>query len=179
MTRSLLDLIPSKAVDVVGIYDEDFNQLFDTARPVKASVKAEATFFNHPLESSATRTDHIIFNPVEISLSMILSGDEYRNVYAQIKQSFLDQAPLIIQTRADTYQNMYIQGIPHDETPDAYDAIILSFNVRETQVATTEVTFLPEAQADTSTKNRGQQEPRDTTDSEEESSSFLFRWFGS
>lgn len=179
MTRSLLDLIPSPAVDVVGIYDDQFNQLFDTARPIKATVKPEATFFNHPLESSATRTDHIIFNPVEISLSLILSGDEYRNVYAQIKQAFIDQQQLIIQTRSGAYQNMYIQGIPHDETPDAYDAIILSFNVRETQFAVTEVTFIPAAQGDISTKSRGQQEPRDPTDAEASSGSLLFRWFGS
>ena len=98
MTTTLRSLVPSFAVDVVGVYDVNFNQVFPDGRPIKATVKEEATFFKHPLENSASRTDHIIFNPVEVSLSVILTGYQYRNVYQQIKQIFRAQTELIVQT---------------------------------------------------------------------------------
>lgn len=177
MTTTLRSLVPSFAVDVVGVYDVNFNQVFPDGRPIKATVKEEATFFKHPLENSASRTDHIIFNPVEVSLSVILTGYQYRNVYQQIKQIFRAQTELIVQTKTDTYESMYIQGIPHDETPYSYDAVIMNLNLAETQLAATEVTFQPSNSADTDTVNRGQQEPGTPNDAQQAQGSTLSRIF--
>lgn len=177
MTQSLLNLTPTSAVDVVGVFDVNFNQVFPDGRPIKATINEEATFFKHPLESSATRTDHIVFNPVDINLSVVLTGDQYRNVYKQIKQIFRDQTQLIVQTKTDTYENMYIQGMPHDETPESYDSVIISLALSETQLALTEVTFVPSDLADSNTVDRGQQEPGTPTDAESSRGSTLSRVF--
>ena len=88
----------TKAVDVVGVFDVDFNQLFAGARPLKASIKEDSTFFKHPLESSAVRADHIIRNPVELALALIMSGEDYKSVYQEIKQTYRSQVQLIVQT---------------------------------------------------------------------------------
>lgn len=177
MTVSLRNLTPTAAVDVVGVYDTDFNQVFPDGRPMKASIKEDATFFKHPLESSATRTDHIIFNPVEVNLTVLLTGEQYRNIYQQIKQIFRAQTQLIVQTKTDTYENMYIKGIPHDETSESYDAVVMSLILDETQLAVTEVTFQPSNTADSSTSDRGQQEPKQPTDAEQFRGSTLSRIF--
>lgn len=178
MTFSLLNLIPTAAVDVVGVYDADFNQVFAGAQTIKATIKNDATLFRHPLEDGTEITDHSIFNPVEISLTAILSGNQYRNVYQQIKQAFRDRSQLIVQTRADSYSNMYISGMPHDETPDAYDAIIVSIQLQEAEFSTAEIVFSPANDADKTTKSRGQQEPVEPTANEAQQGSTLFRWFG-
>ena len=116
----------TKAVDVVGVYDVDLNQVFPGARPLKATISDEATFFKHPLESSATRTDHIIFLPVKIAMSVMMTGEDYKSVYQQIKQIYRSQTQLIVQTKTDTYENIFIKSIPHEESPENYDSIIMN-----------------------------------------------------
>ena len=168
----------TRAVDVVGVYDVDFNQVFPDARPLKASVSDEATFFKHPLESSATRTDHIIFQPIKITMSVMMSGDDYKSVYQQIKQIYRNQIQLIVQTKTDTYEDIYIQSIPHEESPENYDSIIMNLALEETKVAVTEITFAPESEADNDTTSRGQQEPETPSNVQEQRGSTLSRWFG-
>lgn len=170
--------IATKAVDVVGVYDIDFNQVFLNARPLKASVSDEALFFKHPLESSATRTDHIIFQPVKISMSIMMSGKDYRNVYKQVKQIYKSQTQLIVQTKTDTYENIYIQSIPHEESAKNFDSVIMNLLLDETKLAVTEVKYIPESQSDSNTKNRGQQEPKTSNATQEQKGSTLSRWFG-
>jgi hypothetical protein len=168
----------TKAVDVVGVYDVDFNQVFPEARPLRASVTEEAVFFKHPLESSATRTDHIIFQQIKIVMSMIMSGENYENVYKQIKQVYRSQTQLIVQTKTDTYEDIYIQGIPHEESPENFDSVIINLMLEETQQAVTVIIFNPESQSDRDTKNRGQQESSTPTDAQGQRGSTLARWFG-
>lgn len=168
----------TKAVDVVGVYDVDFNQVFPEARPLKASVSDEALFFKHPLESSATRTDHIIFQPIKISMPVMMSGEDYKSVYQQIKQIYRSQTQLIVQTKTDTYENIYIQSIPHEESAENFDSIIMNLMLEETQLAVTVITFAPESQSDSDTKNRGQQESSTPTEAQEQRGSTLSRWFG-
>jgi hypothetical protein len=169
--------IATKAIDVVGVYDVDFNQLFPNARPLKASISDEALFFKHPLESSATRTDHVIFQPVKISLSMIMSDENYQSVYKQIKQVYRDQTQLIVQTKTDTYEDIYIQGIPHEESPANFDSVIMNLMLEETKIAVTTIIFAPLLQSDSDTKNRGQQESKIPTNAQEQRGSTLSRWF--
>lgn len=170
--------VATKAVDVVGIYDVDFNQLFPNARPLKASVSDTALFFKHPLESSATRTDHVIFQPVKIGMSMSMSGEDYISVYKQIKQAYRNQTQLILQTKTDTYENIYIQSIPYEETPANFDSVLMNLMLEETKIAVTVITFIPESESDNNTKNRGQQRPKTPTDAQEKKGSTLYRWFG-
>ena len=168
----------TKAVDIVGVFDVDFNQVFPGARPLKASVSDEALFFKHPLESSATRTDHIIFQPVKIAMSMVMSGKDYKSVYQQVKQTYRNQDQLIVQTKTDTYENIYIQSMPHEESPGNFDSVVMNLMLEETQLAVTVITFIPEEQKDSDTKNRGQQESSTPTEAQEQRGSTLSRWFG-
>ncbi len=175
MTQQLTNLTPTAAIDVVGIFDINFNQLFADGSPIKATIKDEATFFKHPLESSAVRTDHIIFNPVQIQLAVMLTGEEYRNVYQQIKTAYRGQTQLIVQTKTDTYENMYIQSIPHDEDPDLFDAVIMALTLQETQISVSRFDFIPESLANRDTVNRGQQDSEDATESQEDRGTLALR----
>lgn len=175
-------VIPTAAVDVVAIFSEipdgsdpgfldtvssiflgtnvvQENQLISDARPMRASIQEASEFFQHPLETSKYVTDHKIITPVEISITMILTGETYRDTYAQIKQLFLDSTPLVVQTKTDIYTNQIIQSIPHEEDPELFDGISLTFNTREIQFASTEVAFAPFDQTEQGTVERGQQQP--------------------
>lgn len=126
--------IPSAASDVVAILDSGFNQIFASARPIKAFVNEPSKPMEHPLETGSIVTDNIIFLPREIELSMILPAPDYRSVYAQIVQTFRTATLLTVQTRTSTYKNMIIIAPPHEENADMFDAIPMIVKLKEVQI---------------------------------------------
>jgi hypothetical protein len=177
MTQSTSNLIPTSSADIVGIFDVNFNQLFSAARPVRASIKEASTFFAHPLEDSSSRVDHVIFNPIEIGFDLVMSGEDYRNTYQDVKQVYLDQTQLIVQTKTETYENMYIQSIPHNEEVGLFDAVAMSVTIVEAQIAATEITFVPQRAKDRSTANKGRVEGQSPSETQEQRGSVLSRVF--
>lgn len=141
---ALLDtLIPNASADIVAVFDENFSQVFENARPVKAMVKEYAKVMEHPIETGATITDHRVIQPIEIELSMILASDDYRSVYQQIRQLYLDATLLTVQTKTATYENMLISEMPHDEDPDQFDSVILALRMKEVDFVTATFGTLP------------------------------------
>jgi hypothetical protein len=152
-------------VDVVGIYDNDtYDQLFSTARPVKANIKRDAKVMSHPIEQGALVQDFMIFQPVEIELSLILASDgEYQAVYKAIEACFLSGNLVSIQTKANVFPNMLIEAMPHEESPDMFDAIPLAVKLHEVQQVVVQYQALTASNvqqpADQSTVNTGTQQP--------------------
>lgn len=159
----ILPNLPNAASDVVAVYDADFNQVFTEARPMKAMVNESSKTMEHPVETGITITDHRIILPIEIELSMVLASDAYRSVYEQIKQLFLDATLLTVQTKAGTHQNMIIESLPRDESPDMFTAVAVGLRLKEVKFVTAKFGTLPEKsvsdKAQSSTVNRGEQQP--------------------
>lgn len=167
-------------IDVVGIYDAEFNQLFETARAIKASVKEDSKLMEHPVENGATITDYSIILPIEIELSMIAAGVEaYRAVYNQIKQAFVSRSVLVVQTWTGLYRNMLIQSMPHEEDPALADAIAIALRLKEVKIVEAQYAALTARQvrnpSHASTVARGQQQPQQATTAR--SGSILFGVF--
>lgn len=150
---------PTAAVDVVGVYDSSFNQLFEMARPSKANVNPQAKTADHPVESGSEISDNKVILPVEIELYVFVT--DYRNTYQKINAAFIGQDLLTVQTRTGTYENMTITGIPHEETPEMFNVVTMAISLK--QITLIDATFqaLPPAQVkkprDSSTVDRGQQ----------------------
>lgn len=119
------------AVDVVGIFDENLQQVFQEARPLKADVKETAQVMTHPIETGVKIADNKIINQVEITLNVMINSRYYNSVYTQIKQAFVSGTLLSIQTRTGVYPNMIVRSMPHQETPDEYDSIIMQLDFIE------------------------------------------------
>lgn len=163
--QSVLSLF---GVDVVGIYDNDtFEQLFQTARPIKANIKRDAKIMEHPIETGSLVQDFMIIMPVEIELSLLLASDgEYQAVYQAIKSYWLTGTQISIQTKADVFPNMLIQAMPHEESADMFDAIPLAIKLRQIQQVLVQYQALTAKQvqkpADQSTVNTGTQQPQES-----------------
>lgn len=153
----------SAATDVVGVFDQNFNQVFEGARPIKANVKERSKPMEHPIETGATVTDHRIILPNEIALSVVLRASEYRDVYQQVKQLYEKAAILAVQTRTGLYRDMFIVELPHDEEPDMYDTVAMVLNMKQVQLITVQSGRLIAGTVrnpnNTSTVNRGEQQP--------------------
>lgn len=159
---------PSAAADQVALLKASgFTQVASKARPMKATVKETAKAMEHPVEDGATITDHRIIQPVEIDLSLILSGADYRDTYQELKTLFTDAELLIVQTRTDNYADMIITDLPHDETPDMTDAVAVALRLRQVKTVKAVYGSLPpravSRPADASTTKRGEVSPQTAT----------------
>jgi hypothetical protein len=119
------------AQDVVGVFDSGFNQLFEEARTMKASVKETAKGMKSPIETGSTVTDHIVFNPDVIDLYVVVQAGAVQDTYQEIKSLYKSATLMSVQTNTDTYDNMYITEMPHDETPEMFDAVGITIKFEE------------------------------------------------
>lgn len=178
LNHHLTALIPSAAVDIVGFYDKDFNQVFSKARPMKAIIKESSKVMEHPLEQGATMVDHRVILPIEIEILVLLNSEDPRDVYQQIKQVFLSASLLNVQTRAAVYSNQLMYDIPHEEDPEIYDAFALSIKLKEALLVTAqEGKIAPRNKKNSSTTNRGNQQGKEASKTDTEKTSLLYRAF--
>ena len=156
------------AVDIVGIFDSKFTQLFVDARVINASVNESANFMAHPVENGTTIVDHKVIMPVEIDFSLILKEDTYRDTYYQLKQAFLGGDTFSIQTLTDTYYDMAFVSMPHTETPDMIGTVAVALKMREVLIVEAVFESLPPSSVkvanDADTKSRGAQSPQPETE---------------
>src|ERR1700746_2218343 len=110
-------------LDVVGLFDSNFNQVFATSRPVRANVVEESTMFKHPLETGYKISDHRIIEPVEINMIVKLPEATFRDVYNSLRAGFKAGTAYTIRTRTGNYPNMILAAVPHEERPEDWESI--------------------------------------------------------
>lgn len=176
-----MTLQPSaRALDVVGLYDDEFRQLAEGARPIKAIVYEESRVMDHPVEDGSTITDHRVKLPTEIELSLLLRSP--RDDYAQIRGLYERAELLTVLTRTGAYSNMLISGMPYEEDPSLFDTVPLALRLRAVVLVQAQFQALPERQVanprDASTKRKGEQTTTEAGESATRRSSSLYRIFG-
>ena len=183
---TILDsLNPFKSVaDVVAIYDENMEQVFSGARIIKAILKPTSQLMVHPVETGNTIVDDKIILPVEIDLSVIFDSDTVSEEYQNVKQAFRDSKLFSLQTRVDTFTNLVIADIPHQEDADMYATVSMNLKLKEVQFVQAQFDTLPpkkvEDKKDSTTAKRGQITAKDAADGspvQEKSQSILFELF--
>lgn len=152
----------STNTDIVAVYDQNYNQVFKNARSLKAVVKEEAKSMEHPLENGSMIVDHRVILPVEIELSLITQKESAQDLYKVIRQYYLNSSLLIVHTRSGVYENQYITSMPHEESPDQIDVLIIALKLKQAQFATTQTSTIvtPKNPSNTTTLNRGTLQPQ-------------------
>jgi len=72
-----------------------------------------------------------VFQPVEIELPVMVIGRRGGSLYGEIRELFRAAVILTVQTRAETYDNMLLTAMPHDERPEEFDALTITLQLRE------------------------------------------------
>lgn len=151
--------------DVVGIWDQNFNQFVPFSRPMSCRVTEPTKNMEHPIETGSVITDHRVILPVEIELSLIMDGAYYVDQYAQIKTAMIKAELFYVHTKTGAYKNMMITDIPHEETPENFDTIIMSLKLKEVILVSASYEPLPPRKVaqktNSSTKDRGQVNGKD------------------
>lgn len=155
--------VPTGAQDVIAVLNSDFEQVFEKARAVKATIMRASKAMEHPLETGATVTDHRIVLPVNIELSMLLTSEDYRAVYQQVRDLFVKGELLTVQTRVDSFPSMLIEKMPHDETPEMFDGVALALSLKEAQFVQPQFsTVKVEKPKNSATVKQGQKQPTES-----------------
>ena len=128
---------------VTALFDEDGNQLFETVGILEMSTAPSNTFAEHTLEDGKVVIDNKIVNRVLISVTAILSPDDFKQVYANIKEADQNSTKFTIQNRVDTYRNMYIESYPYSESSAIANTIAVNINFIEQQFVKAKVENLP------------------------------------
>jgi hypothetical protein len=144
-------------LDIVGVFDDSFNQVFAEARPVRAFPRPSARLMDHPLETGQIVSDYKVILPVELQMELILPSPFSRDLYAEIWQLWQQSELLTVQTKASSYPNMIIAEIPHEETPEKYDALPMTIRFRQVQVVTSVTSYAPADPTQANTQNLGNQ----------------------
>lgn len=152
--------------DIVGIFTSGFQQLFPSARPLRANVVPSSQLMEHPIETGAKIADHRVFNPIEINVVAVLTPEEFTNAYQAIATAYRSEELLIVQTKTGPVENMCLVAIPHDETPQMGDTIAITLKFKEVEFVEAQFEALPPDRVankkDASTKSRGEQQTTTT-----------------
>lgn len=159
------DQLASYEQDVVGIFDpESGTQLFLQAYAMKGNVVRDSKIMDHPLENGQPVSDYKIILPVAIDIGILIDSTDQDGTYASISAAFLSSQFLTVQMNADTYENMVVSGMPHDESPDMWGMLVVSLRLREAQLVTVQFQSLTANDVanptDQSTVNTGEQTPQ-------------------
>jgi len=133
------------------------------AEPVKVTVMQQSRVMDHPIEDGSSISDFKILLPIEIEFSLIVDNGSAKDVYQNLVAGWKAATEYTIQTRIDTYTNMIIAAMPHDETVDMMSATAFALKFRQVIVVDTQYQSLPPAAVanadDTSTTDRGAVQP--------------------
>ena len=172
-----LQVFSNGSLDRVAIYDSNFNPVLTRSKKMGASVDNSAQITRQPLENGETFTDHIIYEPVGISMSLIMQANDYRIEYPQLKQFYDNAEELIITLGTGVYDNMVLETIPSQETTSQYDCVIVNATFIYKKTVTPEFQEVPKQAQNTSTVKTGTVTADTPSDSQEGESSELLKFF--
>lgn len=160
--------IATRAQDAVALLDSNLNQVATGARIITAQVTEESQVMSHPVETGGTIEDEIVFSPITINLNIILDASSYRSTYQEIKQLYTRRTLLTVQTKADSYQSLVIENMPHDEDASLFDTIAIAIRLKEVKFVETEYeAYTPtkvRTPADASNKKTGEANKTEASD---------------
>lgn len=152
---------------VTALFDENGDQLFSTVGILSVGVSPANQFAQHTLENGTVISDNKIRMQNKITVKAILSPEDYKSVYQEIKEADTNNVKFTIQTRVDSYDNMYIESRPYEESSKISNTIALMINFIEQQYVNVETTVLTSSQvktaADADTTTSGTKLPKSDT----------------
>lgn len=150
---------------VTALFDEYGIQLFPTVGILSVSVSPSNQFAQHTLETGVVVSDNKIRMQNKITVKAILDPEDYLSVYQKIKEADNNSTKFTVQTRVDSYDNMYIESRPYEESSKMSDTIAMMINFIEQQFVEVTTTVLTAAKvkvpADADTTNSGTKLPKE------------------
>lgn len=155
-------VISNKAV---SIYEDNQEILTDVVL-MDVDAQDDAQTMDHPVESGATITDHIIFNPNEVTLRCWMPTIPflYYRALREIESLYKQSREVTIKIRSDVFQPLIMTGKPVKVGADNLDNIVYELSFKQILKAVSQYVPLPVSQVrhkqDASTVSSGEKQPQ-------------------
>jgi len=120
---------------IVAIYVDNSEVLVD-CDIVECVVNDKAQLMEHPTESGTKISDHKVFQPMELTLTIALPYLNSEKSYDELYSLFRGNAVITVQTKAQVYKNLQIISIPHEERAGAIDRLFFKISLKEAIIVT-------------------------------------------
>lgn len=122
---------------VIILDNDSLEELWEGSDIMSVSVSETSKATRYAVEDGTNRNDHVIKNPVEISINMMLVG-KIAQLFQLLKQTYLEHKLVTVQTKTDVYTNMLVEGIPHEQDTGMTDGVTVNVKMVEWQEVTPE-----------------------------------------
>lgn len=107
-----------------GVYildNDSLEHIWPGAEVMNLSVTQTATATKFAVEDGTTRSDHVVQNPIEISITILLV-DDISQAFEEILDTYESTRLVTILTRTAVYTDLLVVAIPQTQKSDALDA---------------------------------------------------------
>lgn len=115
---------------VIILDNDTLQELWVGSDIMRVSVHETSKATRYTVEDGTSRNDHVIQNPIEIEISMVLAGEVAR-LFQLLKQTYLERNLVTIQTKTDVYTNMLVEEIPHEQDSGMTDGVTVNVRMVE------------------------------------------------
>lgn len=147
----------------VILYTQDGEEVLPDASIISCRVSDQSKLMEHPIESGAKISDHKVFEPRTIDLTIALTQYGYSAEYRELFNLYRDCTIMKLQTKAQVYNNLQIASIPHEEKVETMSRLMFNIQLKEAIVVTSQfvaATSQKKRAADKQTVEVGQQPKR-------------------
>ena len=154
------DFLGSSLITRVALLDnETLAPVFESAHPMRVSIMQEKTPTKFAVEDGSDRSDHVVTKLTEAAIDFALT-EEVKDAYEALRQYWVQNRLLTVQTKAGSLENMIIVAFPHDETPELGLGVAVPLRLQEWVEVKPETGELPASKVadakQSSTVRRGQ-----------------------
>lgn len=115
----------------VIIFGEDGSEVLADVAIVSCKVNDQSKLMEHPVESGAKISDHKVFEPRTMDITIALTSDGFDTEYAELFDLYRQCAILSLQTKVQVYNNLQIASIPHEEKVTTMNRLIFNIQLKE------------------------------------------------
>lgn len=138
--------------------------------PLHIIVGRTRRMTEYAIEDGSTLSDHIVDDPLEITIDMMVTED-MEQAYSALVTEWQAKEPMGIQTRTATYDNMVLVSIPHEEPSDMI-GVTVTLRFRELRTSSPKTGEAPmrvstvKNPVQSNTQNRGDVKSKSNPDAE-------------
>ncbi len=139
----------------VRVCDANFNPIFKNLGILDFEDNLHDRVMYHPLEDGSIIADHRVIEPLEIKLSCKLTNLDFQSVYFEILQAFANKDKLVVQSKVNSYENMYINALPTKQNADNYSGIDIQVSFQQALFTQPQYGITPKNPANSNTVPTG------------------------
>lgn len=122
----------STAMSAIDIFTGGLDGLmFASSSKMAITVRQEKRITDFEVESGETKNDHVVFEPVRISIDFIVSELMNKGAMFGFDNAYKNNDTMTISTALGVYDNMMIESMPRYESGEILLGAFLTINFKE------------------------------------------------